>query len=82
MWDARHELILIVIVSSQDHFAHRQSVRDTWLTLTSGYGIKHYFLIGETVCPVHPKNRISTLECEEHIFSISESKLATLYSHF
>lgn len=54
-------------MSSQNNFEARQSLRDTWLTLTAQEEVQYFFLIGEEICNVPPEDRIYKEACIEWI---------------
>lgn len=64
----KNELLLLIgIMSSQNNFEARQSIRDTWLNLTDRQEIKYFFLIGKEICNVPPEDRIYKEACTEWV---------------
>lgn len=64
----KNELLLLIgIMSSQNNFEARQSLRDTWLNLTAQEEAQYFFLIGEEICNVPPDDRIYKEACTEWV---------------
>lgn len=62
----KNELLLLIgIMSSQNNFEARQSIRDTWLYPTEQENVKYFFLVGKEICNVPPEDRIYKEACTE-----------------
>ncbi|KAJ1519454.1 hypothetical protein ONE63_004744 [Megalurothrips usitatus] len=61
---SKDALLVIGILSAQNNYAARNSVRQTWKSFTEQRKIKFFFLVGTGVCPIHPYDRKSDLSCE------------------
>ncbi|XP_034256300.1 UDP-GalNAc:beta-1,3-N-acetylgalactosaminyltransferase 2-like [Thrips palmi] len=57
-------LLVVGILSAQNNFAARSSIRKTWKTLLNKTNHKFYFIVGSEFCPIHPVDRKSDLTCE------------------
>ncbi|XP_022201810.2 UDP-GalNAc:beta-1,3-N-acetylgalactosaminyltransferase 2 [Nilaparvata lugens] len=57
--------LVIGIISAQENFNQRKTLRDTWLTLASELDVKYYFVIGKGFCPIPLEYRSSYLSCEK-----------------
>ncbi|XP_041353620.1 UDP-GalNAc:beta-1,3-N-acetylgalactosaminyltransferase 2-like [Gigantopelta aegis] len=60
--------VAICILSSRDHFEHRDAIRETWLSnLRSdtilGYSVKAWFMVGETCCTLPMEDRLDEYDC-------------------
>ena len=58
-------LLLVGIISAQDNFEQRQSIRDTWLKLVDEMNIKYYFVIGSETCDIPLEDRVYKESCTE-----------------
>lgn len=65
--------IVIAVLSAQNNFKARASIRDTWKSLTNRPDVRFYFLIGRNICLTHPTDRKSPLACEALEFQSDEN---------
>jgi hypothetical protein len=64
----KNELLLLIgIMSSQNNFEARQSIRDTWLNLIGQQEVKYFFLVGKDICNVPHEDRIYKEACIEWV---------------
>ncbi|XP_069685169.1 UDP-GalNAc:beta-1,3-N-acetylgalactosaminyltransferase 2-like isoform X3 [Periplaneta americana] len=70
----KNEILLYIgIMSSQNNFEARQSIRDTWLKLAEQRDIKYAFLVGNEICSIPPEDRIYEEDCLEWIVDATGS---------
>ncbi|KAK3909188.1 UDP-GalNAc:beta-1,3-N-acetylgalactosaminyltransferase 2 [Frankliniella fusca] len=61
--------MIIAVLSAPNNFEARNSIRDTWKSLTNRPYLKFYFLIGRQNCQIHPFDRKSEFSCDEFHFT-------------
>ncbi|PSN48328.1 hypothetical protein C0J52_03410 [Blattella germanica] len=68
-------LLVIGIISSQNNFDARKSIRDTWLKLTDQQNVKYHFVVGSEICRIPPEDRLYKETCSEWKIDLTEDSL-------
>ena len=80
----KHDVTLaICVLSAQNHFEHRKSIRNSWLSEISeiekaGKQVMAKFVVGQESCPFHPENRLDPYDCKRWDPSIPENPLEVM----
>ncbi|XP_073989300.1 UDP-GalNAc:beta-1,3-N-acetylgalactosaminyltransferase 2-like isoform X3 [Rhodnius prolixus] len=73
------KLLVVGVMSAQDHFKERESIRNTWGQLIDPKLVDLKFLIGSKICPIAPPDRITPYVCEKWIIDTPHSpQLSTI----